>query len=88
MATPNLTPEQRSALVERGSPLLVEDEQTQQTYVIVESAAYERAVAALRSEQTMQAIREGIADMEAGRVAPIDEVCERIRTTLGLPVVR
>jgi predicted transcriptional regulator len=88
MSTPKLTPEQRSALVDNGGPLFIEDDQTQRTYVIVERAAYERAIAALRSEQTLEAIREGVADMEAGRVAPIEEVCERIRTNLGLPAAR
>src|SRR5262245_33059560 len=80
-----LSPEQREAVRQEGGPVQVEDEQTHQLYVLVDSTAYDRAMQALRHQQDREAIREGIADMEAGRVAPLDEVCARIRTKLGLP---
>ena len=36
-------------------------------------------------QQDLDAVSEAIADMQAGRVAPLDEAFERIRTNLGLP---
>ena len=85
--SPKLSSEQREALRREGSPILVEDDETKQVYVLVETPAYERAIEALEFQQAHEAIREGIADMEAGRVAPLGEVCARIRTKLQLPDV-
>jgi predicted transcriptional regulator len=39
---------------------------------------------ALQRQQDLDAIREGIADMQAGRAAPLDEALARIRANLGL----
>lgn len=40
---------------------------------------------ALREQQVLEAIQEGIADMEAGRMFTRDEVEAGIRADLGLP---
>jgi predicted transcriptional regulator len=85
--SPELTSEQRDALRRQGNPIRVEDDETKQVYVLVETPLYERAVAALEVRQAHEAIRVGIADMEAGRVAPLSEVCARIRAKLQLPDV-
>ncbi len=77
---PKLTPEQREALSRADGPVPVEDEETQRVYFLVD----EPTLAAWEREQDRDAIREGIADMEAGRVAPLDEVMARIRANLGL----
>ena len=38
-----------------------------------------------RQDEELQAIREGIADMEAGRYRPLDEVDAEIRDKHGFP---
>jgi predicted transcriptional regulator len=78
--TPKLTPEQREALEHSDGPVAVEDDETHRVYVLVD----EPTCARLKQQGDLAAIREGIADMEAGRVAPLDEVMARIRTNLGL----
>ena len=77
---PKLTPEQRDALDRSDGPVLVEDEQTKQIYFLVDAPTMN----VLQRQQDLEAIREGIADVEAGRVAPLDEALARIRTNLGL----
>ena len=78
--TPKLTPEQREALDHSDGPVLVEDEQTKEVYFLVAASTMN----ALQRQQDLEAIREGIADVEAGRVAPLDEALARIRAKLGL----
>jgi hypothetical protein len=85
--SPKLSVEQREAIRSQGSPILVEDDETNQVYVLVETPTYERAIEALEFQRSQEAIHEGIADMEAGRVAPLQEVCARIRAKLQLPDV-
>lgn len=79
--TPKLTPEQREALAHSDGPVLVEDEQTKEVYFLVDALTMN----ALERQQDLEAIREGIADVKAGRVAPLDEALARIRANLGLP---
>ncbi|HVA50214.1 MAG TPA: hypothetical protein VNH11_27915 [Pirellulales bacterium] len=73
--------EQREALRQGEGPVAVEDEQTHQVYFIVDKATLE----VLRKEQDMAAIREGLADVQAGRVTPVGDSIARIRQQLGLP---
>jgi predicted transcriptional regulator len=42
------------------------------------------AMAALEHQRNVELIREGIADMEAGRTIPLDEAMDRIRNALLL----
>lgn len=77
---PKITSKQREALERSRGPVAVEDEATQRVYFLIDEAAMD----SLRRQQDIEAVREGIADMEAGRVAPFDEVIDRIRTRLGL----
>ncbi|HEX4128575.1 MAG TPA: hypothetical protein VHZ24_00945 [Pirellulales bacterium] len=81
--TPKTTAEQREALRrrERQSPVRVEDDETHEAYFLVDMETIER----LRHQQDSDAIRDGLADVEAGRVSPLDEAFERIRAKLGLP---
>jgi predicted transcriptional regulator len=51
-------------------------------YFLVDAPTVEAA----ERQRDLDAIREGIADREAGRVAPLDEVVDRIRTKLGLSI--
>jgi predicted transcriptional regulator len=78
--TPKLTIEQRDALEQSAGPVVVEDEQTHRRYFIMDATTFNT----LKQQEDLAAIREGIADIEAGRVAPLDEVIARIRTSLGL----
>ncbi|HEV2969691.1 MAG TPA: hypothetical protein VGY55_06855 [Pirellulales bacterium] len=79
--TPKLTPEQCEALDRSEGPLPVEDERTHRVYYVVD----ETTLTSLRQQEDLAAIREGIADMEAGRVVTLEELDARIRTRLGLP---
>lgn len=78
--TPKLTPEQCEALDRSEGPLPVEDERTHRVYYVVD----ESILAGLQQQEDLAAIREGIADMEAGRVVTLEELDARIRTRLGL----
>ncbi len=78
--TLQLTPEQREALDQSDGLVTVEDAQTHRRYFLLDAAALKT----LQRQDDRAAIQEGIADMEAGRVAPLDEVIARIRTSLGL----
>jgi predicted transcriptional regulator len=59
----------------------VEDAETNRVYFLVDAFTFD----ALQRQGDFAAIREGIADVEAGRVSPLDEAIARIRTNLGLP---
>jgi predicted transcriptional regulator len=79
--TPKLSAEQIEALDHSDGPLPVEDERTHRRYFLVDETTFKM----LQQQEDLAAIRAGIADLEAGRVAPLDEVMARIRTRLGLP---
>ena len=76
--TPKLTAEQRAALLERGSPIAVEDDETHQMYFLVDP----RMLNALESEADLCALRDGIADADAGRLQPLDEVARRVEASV------
>jgi predicted transcriptional regulator len=76
--TLKLTAEQRAALIERGSPVAVEDEQTRRVYFIVDPAMLD----SLWEAADMAALRTGIADAEAGRTTPLDEAMQRVEANL------
>ena len=78
--TPKLTREQLEALDQSGGPVAVEDERNCRRYFLVDEATFQ----SLRQQEDLAAIREGLEDVEAGRVAPLDDVMSRIRTQLGL----
>jgi len=80
--TPKLTKEQRDAIQRDRCPVPVEDEQTHQVYFLVEKETLET----LRQDADCQAIRQGIADMEAGRVITLEELDARIQARLRRPL--
>jgi predicted transcriptional regulator len=57
-----------------GPPLPVEDEQSNQIYFLVDKTTIESA--------DRDAIRRGIADMEAGRVLTLEELDARIQARI------
>ena len=77
--TPKVSPEQREALDHGNGPVLVEDDQTRRQYYLVDAATFR----SLQLQEDLAAIREGIADMEAGRVVALDELDARIRARLA-----
>jgi hypothetical protein len=78
--TPKMTPEQRDAVRSTLGPVPIEDDVTNKTYFIVDSQTLE----SYRRQEDLVAIREGLDDVAAGRVSPLDESIARIREQLGL----
>jgi predicted transcriptional regulator len=74
-----LTPELREALRHADGPLPIEDEQTSEVYYLVDEATLEHA----RQQADRQAIQEGIADMEAGRVLSLEELDRRLKAVIA-----
>ncbi len=69
--TAKLTPEQAQALHAAGEkPFSVIDPTTNHVYVVVDQAMHLQAMQALLALETTNAIREGLADVEAGRSMP------------------
>ena len=75
-----ITPEQREALGRSLGPVLVEDDETQRLYYLVDEPTFEL----LERQKDIAAIREGIADMEAGRLVTLDELDARIRARFSM----
>lgn len=79
-----LTAEQREALQEHPEGVACEDTETHRAYFLVDSEIHRRALRALKRQQNREAITEGLGDMEAGPVIPLDQAFEEIRNRLGL----
>jgi predicted transcriptional regulator len=75
-----ITPEQRDALGRNQGPVLVEDDETHRLYYLVDEPTFDL----LERQKDIDAIREGIADMEAGRLVTLDELDARIRSRLSM----
>jgi predicted transcriptional regulator len=74
-----LTPEQALALHASGNaPMQIVDPTTQRVYYLIDSGL----LAELERRSDLDAIREGIADMQAGRSVPIDQAKTTDRSTL------
>lgn len=69
----------------RGEPLSVEVPGLDRRFVVVEQSEYDAAMEALTLQRNVELIREGVADVEAGRVMPLHEAMEQIRQELGFP---
>jgi predicted transcriptional regulator len=78
--TPKLTSEQRESLQHCDGPVPVEDDENRRLYFLIDASTLD----GLQRNQDIEAIREGIADMDAGRVERLDEAIARIRANLGL----
>ena len=77
--TPYLTPEQATALHAGGdAPMQIVDPTTQRVYYIVDGDL----LAELKCHSDLEAIREGIADMRAGRSIPIEQARTEDRAQL------
>ena len=79
-----LTPEKAQALHASGeNSIPVVDPTTNHVYVVVDQAKHEQAMQALRELETARAIREGLADAEAGRSIPLEVARELTTQRLG-----
>ena len=77
--TPYLTPEQSNALHAGGDvPMQIVDPISQRVYYVVDSGL----LAELRCRSDLEAIREGIADMRAGRSISIEQAKNEDRALL------
>ena len=77
--TPKLSTEISDALQAAGErPITVVNPADGRTYVLVKQDVHLRAMDALRAREDEAAIRQGIADMDAGRFQPLDEAFESI----------
>jgi predicted transcriptional regulator len=84
--TTKLSEDQRRALLNHpGGPITVEDDESRERFVLVDQALHERAMRALKQQEDLAAIQDGLEDVEAGRVVAFEEVDARIRAKLGLP---
>lgn len=70
--------------ITNGEPVCVDVPGFDRRFVVVEQSTYDAAISALRLQQNIELIREGIADVEAGRTIPLDEAMDGIRNTLLL----
>ena len=81
--TPKLTAEQLSILHASGDlPMPVVDPVTNHVYLVVDPSNPKAAIEALRQSEDLLAIREGLAQMEAGEGTPVAESFDRIRDNL------
>lgn len=61
------------------------DPETGRIYFVVEGDIHRRAMMALQQQQATEAIANGIADLEAGRTQPVEDVHAQIRQQLQSP---
>jgi PHD/YefM family antitoxin component YafN of YafNO toxin-antitoxin module len=67
----------------KGRPIAVDVPGFDHRFVVIDQAEYDAAMAELDLQKNVALIREGIADVEAGRVQPLEEAMDDIRRELG-----
>lgn len=67
----------------KGEPISVDVPGFDRRFVVVDQTTHDAAMAALELQKNVELIREGISDVEAGRVVPLDEAMDRVRRELG-----
>lgn len=81
--TAKLTKELSDALLASGDrELEVVDPETSRVYFIVDSEVHRQAMDALRRQQDLDAIAQGIAEMEAGEGIPLEDARKLTRDRL------
>lgn len=78
-----LTEEQRVALQQNPDGISCEDTTTRRVYFLVEEQIHRRAMQALKQQQDLEAIRRGVAQMEAGGGTSLQETREQLAQELG-----
>ena len=78
-----ISEEQRAALQQHPEGVSCEDTDSARIYFLVEESVHRRAMQALKSQQDLDAIRRGVAQMEAGSGTPVAEVRQQLAQELG-----
>ena len=78
-----LTEEQRAALQKNPEGVSCEDTTTRRVYFLVDEQVHRRAMQALKQQQDLEAIRRGVAQMEAGGGTSLQETREQLAQELG-----
>ncbi len=68
----------------KGGPIAVDVPGFDHRFVVIDQTEYDSAMAELELQKNVALIREGIADVEAGRTFPLDESMDRVREILLL----
>jgi predicted transcriptional regulator len=79
---PKITPEMADALHANNGDVRVTDPDTQRVYVLVDDDTHRKAMEALRQREDLEAIQDGVDDMNAGRMVPAEEAHKRVREHL------
>ena len=78
---PSITKEMANALAEQ-EEVRVTDPTTQRVYVLVDDDIHRRAMDALRQQEDIAAIQQGIDDMQAGKMQSAEEAQQHGRDEL------
>jgi predicted transcriptional regulator len=81
-----ISEEQRAALKQNPQGVSCEDADSARTYFLVEESVHLRAMQALKHQQDLEAIRRGVAQMDAGKGTPVEEVRQQLARELGFSV--
>jgi hypothetical protein len=81
-----ISDEQRAALQRNPEGVSCEDTDSARTYFLVEESVHLRAMQALKHQQDLEAIRRGVAQMDAGSGTPVAEVRQQLARELGFSV--
>src|SRR5688500_6928462 len=73
-------------LRQSGEPLLLTAE-GQAAVVVQDAASYQRMLDAVARLETIAAVKEGLADVAAGRIRPMREAVEELARKHGVPPV-
>lgn len=76
--TVKLTAEQRQALNASTGPVPVEDEETHELFFLIDQGMLDE----FRRQGDREAIRAGIADLEAGRLLTLEELDARVQQAM------
>ena len=74
----------KALMAAKGEAVVVDVPGIDDDFVIVQRSMFVAAMAALEHQRNVELIREGIADMKAGRTVSLDDAMDRIRNALLL----
>ena len=60
-----------------------EDTDSARTYILVEESVHRRAMLALKKQQDLEAIRRGVAQLDASSGTPVADVRQQLARELG-----
>jgi hypothetical protein len=81
-----LTDEQIAAVQQSPNGVSCEDTTTHRVYFLVDEQVHRRAMQALKQQQDLEAIRKGVAEMEAGGGTLLQDARQQLAQELGFSV--